>query len=247
MRWSIKAWPQGLRASLPLAIPVAAVGMSFGLLAAPLLGAFPAIAMSAVVWSGTAQFAALSILTSGGGTALAVSAGLLANTRFLPMGFAIAPSMTAGPLRRLLTGAVLADASFVIAHRKGGQFDISALVWAAPVQYLSWLGGTIAGVEGAGAIGDPTRWGLDVLFPVFYLSLVLPELFPEHFQGRGRGPLVPRNLRPLIVAALAAAITLLLTPIAPPGVPVLVAAAAALIGLRPPKHSPTQAQTGEGG
>ena len=115
--------------------------------------------MSAIVWSGTAQFAALSVLTSGGGTALAASTGLLANIRFLPMGFAIAPSMEAKPLRRLLTAAVLADASFVIAHRGGGRFDINALAWAAPVQYVAWLGGTIAGVAGAGAIGDPSRWG----------------------------------------------------------------------------------------
>jgi branched chain amino acid efflux pump len=247
MWWSTKAWPQGLRATLPLALPIAAVGMSFGLLAAPLLGAIPAMAMSAVVWSGTAQFAALSILTSGGGTALAASAGLLANTRFLPMGFAIAPSMTARPLRRFLTGAVMADASFVIAHRKGGQFDISALAWAAPVQYVGWLGGTIAGVAGAGAIGDPSRWGLDVLFPVFYLSLLLPELFPEHLQGRRRGPSAPRNLRPIIVAALAAVITLVLTPIAPPGVPVLVAATAALVGLRPAKPSSPEADIGASG
>jgi predicted branched-subunit amino acid permease len=247
MRRTTRAWPEGLRATLPLALPIAAVGMSFGLLAAPLLGALPSMAMSAVVWSGTAQFAALSILTSGGGTALAISAGLLANTRFLPMGFAVAPSMTAGPLRRLLTGAVIADASFVIANRKGGQFDINALVWAAPVQYLAWLGGTIAGVAGAGAIGDPSRWGLDVLFPVFYLSLLMPELFPEHTQGRGRGLSAPRNLRPILVAALAAVITLVLTPLAPPGVPVLVAAAAALIGLRPPQQFATQADPGASG
>jgi predicted branched-subunit amino acid permease len=247
MWWTPKVWPEGLRASLPLALPIAAVGMSFGLLAAPLLGALSTIAMSAVVWSGTAQFAALSILISGGTMTLAASAGLLANIRFLPMGFAIAPSMRGGPLRRLLTGAVLADASFVIGHRGGGQFDIRALAWAAPVQYVGWLGGTIAGVAGAGAIGDPSRWGLDVLFPVFYLSLLLPELFPEHVQGgerrgprqpdrvkSGRGPSAPQNLRPITVAVLAAIITLVLTPIAPPGVPVLVAAAAALIGLRAP-------------
>ena len=157
--------------------------------------------------------------------ALAASAALLANTRFLPMGFAIAPSMTGGPLRRFLTGAVLADASFVIGHRGGGRFDINALAWAAPVQYVAWVGGTVAGVAGAAAIDDPSRWGLDVFFPVFYLSLLLPELFPEQ---------VPRNRRPIIVAVLAAMITLVLTPIAPPGVPVLVAAAAALIGLRRP-------------
>ena len=240
MRWTPKTWPEGLRASVPIALPVAAVGMSFGLLAAPLLGALPSIVMSTVVWSGTAQFAALSILTSGGGTALAAGTGLLANTRFLPMGFAIAPSMKGAPLRRFLTGALLADASFVIGHRGGGRFDIRAIAWAAPLQYLPWIGGTVVGVVGADAIGDPTRWGLDVLFPVFYLSLLLPDLFPERFQGgqrRADGPCshgssVPQNLRPIIVALLAAAITLCLTPIAPPGVPVVVAAAAALIGLR---------------
>ena len=257
MRWNPKDWPEGLRASVPIALPVAAVGMSFGLLAAPLFGALPSVVMSAVVWSGTAQFAALSILSSGGGTALAAGAGLLANTRFLPMGFAIAPSMTGGPLRRLLTGALLADASFVIGHRGGGRFDISAIAWAAPLQYLPWIGGTVVGVAGASAIGDPARWGLDVLFPVFYLSLLLPDLFPQRFQGEsrrarrgadsqsGRGSSAPQNLRPIIVALLAAAITLALTPVAPPGVPVLVAAAAALIGLRAPRQSGTRGSAGD--
>jgi predicted branched-subunit amino acid permease len=248
MRWTPRIWPEGLRASMPLALPIVAVGVSFGLLAAPLLGTIPSVLMSALVWSGTAQFAALTILTSGGGTALAAGAGLLANTRFLPMGFAIAPSMRGGRLRRLLRGALLADASFVIGHRGGGQFDISAIAWAAPVQYVAWVVGTVAGVAGATAIGDPSRWGLDVLFPVF----------PEHLEGRGRRappqghpassglrPAAPRNLRPIIVTALAAAITLALTPVAPAGVPVLVAAAAALIGLRAPRQPVTQADVGD--
>jgi predicted branched-subunit amino acid permease len=238
---------------MPIALPVAAVGMTFGLLAAPLFGAVPSIVMSALVWSGTAQFAALGVLAPGGGTTLAAGAGLLANTRFLPMGFAIAPSMTGGPLKRFLRGAVLADASFVIGNRGGGRFDISAVVWAAPMQYFPWIAGTIAGVAGASTIGDPTRWGLDVLFPVFYLSLLLPELFPERFQshrrqaGRtanrsgGRGSASLLKHRPIIVAVLGAAITLALTPIAPVGVPVLVATSAALIGLWPPHQSAANA------
>ena len=258
MRWAPRVWPEGLGASMPLALPIVAVGISFGLLAAPLLGPIPSVLMSAVVWSGTAQFAAVTILTSGGGTALAAGAGLLANTRFLPMGFAIAPSMRGGTLRRLLRGALLADASFVIGHRGGGQFDISAIAWAAPVQYVAWVVGTVAGVAGATAIGDPSRWGLDVLFPVFYLSLLLPELFPERLKPGGRRTLpqsnhassgfsrdASRNLRPIMVAALAAAITLALTPVAPAGVPVLLAAAAALIGLRPPRQPVTRAGIGD--
>ena len=42
--------------------------------------------------------------------------------------------------------------------------------------------------------------------------------------------------RPIIVALLGAAITLALTPIAPAGVPILVASSAALIGLRAPRQ-----------
>ena len=235
MGWSLKTWPEGLRASLPLALPVAAVGMSFGLLAAPLLGAIPPIAMSAIVWSGTAQFAALSVLTSGGGTALAASTGLLANIRFLPMGFAIAPSMEAEPLRRFLTAAVLADASFVIAHRGGGRFDINALAWAAPVQYVAWLGGTIAGVGGCRCHRRSEPLGARRLVSGVLShaaaagtvprarsrrarSINKAELAPDHRVGNGRRhhpcPYTNHSTRG----------------------PVLVAASAALIGLRAPRH-----------
>jgi predicted branched-subunit amino acid permease len=232
--------PQGLVASASVALPTAAVGVSFGLLAAPLLGVVPAIVMSALVWSGTAQFAAISILGGGGGALLAGSAGLLANTRFLPMGFAIAPSMTARPLRRFFTGALLADASFVIGHRPNGRFDIAAIAWAAPLQYVGWLAGTIAGALGATAIGDPRRLGLDVLFPVFYLSLLLPELRSKPASSEESGP---DNHLPVIAAALAAVITIALTPFTPPGVPILAAAAVALIGLRRPRPRATAAGT----
>jgi len=44
-----------LRPSLPLAVPTAAIGLTFGLLAAPMIGTPAAVVMSAPVWSGTAQ------------------------------------------------------------------------------------------------------------------------------------------------------------------------------------------------
>jgi predicted branched-subunit amino acid permease len=84
------------------------------------------------------------------------------------------------------------------------------------VQYVSWVGGTVVGATAAGAIADPARWGLDVLFPVFYLSMLLPEL--------------AGNRQSWVVAAPAAAITIATTPVLPPGVPTVLAAAAALIG-----------------
>jgi predicted branched-subunit amino acid permease len=216
----MSARSDAIRASAPLVLPTFALGVTFGLLASPVLGVVPALVMSAVVFSGTAQFGAVSVLTGSGGMPLAIGTGLLANARFLPMGFALAPSIAGPPLRRALTGAVVVDASFALAHRGEGRFDPVTVVWAAPLQYAGWVGGTAAGVAGASVLNDPGQLGLDVLFPVFYLGLLLPEL-----RGSSRG---------LLVAALAAAVALVLVPVAPVGVPVLAAAATALLGLKEP-------------
>jgi predicted branched-subunit amino acid permease len=211
-------WHRGLRASVPLVLPTCAVGVTFGLLAGPLLGPLGAVLMSAIVWSGTAQFAALTVLAAGGGALLAGASGLLANLRFLPMGFAIAPSVGGALPRRAGVGVTMVDASFALAHRGGGRFDIPVLVGAAPLQYAAWVAGTAAGAVGADLLGDPQRWGLDVLFPAFYLSLLVPDLRED-----------PRTR---LVAAVAVVLALGLTPFTPPGVPLLAAGAAALIGLR---------------
>ena len=69
---------------------------------------------------------------------------------------------------------------------------------------------------GGDLLGDPNRLGLDAVFPTFFLALVLAEI---------RDPTSRR------VALLGALIALALVPFAPPGVPVLAAAAAALLGV----------------
>ena len=45
------SWPDGLRASWPLGLPTAVVGVSFGLLAAPVIGPTYSVLMSILVWS----------------------------------------------------------------------------------------------------------------------------------------------------------------------------------------------------
>ncbi len=209
---------EGVRASVPLFLPTLAIGITFGLLAVPVIGAVPAVVMSALVWSGTAQFAAVSALGAGAGSGVAAGTGVLANARYLPMGFAIAPDLRKPWWRRALSGALLVDASFAISHRSDGGFDTERLEGASILQYVGWVSGTVVGVAGAGVIADPGRLGLDVMFPVFYLALLLPEL-----SG------IPRAL---VVAATSAVVTAVLIPVAPEGVPVLAGATTALLGLR---------------
>ncbi|HXS44171.1 MAG TPA: AzlC family ABC transporter permease [Solirubrobacteraceae bacterium] len=210
---------QGVRAGLPLVAPTFALGASFGVLAEPVMGAAAPIVMSLVVFAGGAQFAALSVLAAGGVAGSAIAAGLLMNTRFLPMGFAVAPALSGPPIARAAQGQALVDASFALANRGDGSFDRGVLLGATLPQLVAWTTGTVAGVVGGGLLGDPQALGLDAIFPAFYALLLLEEI-------RGR--------RAAAAAVLGGAIVLALMPFAPAGVPVLAATAAALIGLTRP-------------
>jgi predicted branched-subunit amino acid permease len=215
----------GVCAALALAPPTFALGVAFGVLAEPVMGAVAPIVMSVAIFSGAAQFAALSVLAAGGTAAAAIGAGTLMNARWLAMGFAVAPSLRGGAAARVLRGQAIVDASFAIASRGDGSFDQERLVGATIPQASSWIAGTIVGVLCGSALGDPESLGLDAIFPAFYLALLSAELGR---QGSEKGD----SRRAGIAAVLGGAIALAVMPFAPPGVAVIAAVLAALIGLR---------------
>ncbi len=208
----------GVKAGIPFALAGLLLSASFGVVArqAGLTG-LAAIVMSLVVFAGSAQFAAVAIIGAGGSVGAALVAAALVNSRFLAMGIALAPSLSGGALRRALQGQTVVDASWAMALRRDGSFDRHFLFGATTPQYLTWAAGTVLGVLGRDVIGDPNRFGLDAIFPAFFLALLLAEA---------------RNPRSRGVALAGAAIALALTPFTPAGVPVLAASVAALWGLR---------------
>ena len=208
---------EGVRAGVPFAIAGGLLALSFGVVAKGAgFSPLAAVAMSAIVFAGSAQFAAIAILTQGGGVGAAVAAAALMNSRFLPMGVALGPSLPGGPLSRAAQGQSVVDASWAISSKGDGTFDRELLFGSSAIQYVTWVSGTVAGVLGGSALGDPERLGLDAIYPAFFLALLIAEA---------------RRRRPLGVAVLGALIALALVPFAPPGVPVLVASVAALAGL----------------
>ena len=208
----------GLRAGVPFAAAGFFLSLSFGVLATG--AGFPALAaivMSVIVFAGSAQFAAISIIASGGTLGAAVSAGALMNARFLPMGIALAPSLPGGPAGRAAQGQAVVDSSWAMALREGGRFDRWFLFGSTAVQYATWQAGTMVGALGGDVLPDADTLGLDAIYPTFFLALLLAEL---------------RTGTAKRVAALGALIALVLVPFTPPGVPVLVASVAAFYGLR---------------
>ncbi|HEX6330695.1 MAG TPA: AzlC family ABC transporter permease [Actinomycetota bacterium] len=213
-----KGYRHGARAVAPLAVAVAGFGISFGVLARTAgFGSLSPIVMSATTFAGSAQFAAISVLTEGGTVAAAVAAALLLNARYGPIGVSVAPYLAGAPPSRLLRSQLVVDESWAVAAEGDGRFDPRVLVGAGLVLYVSWVLGTAIGAVGGEGIGDPAVLGLDAAFPALFLALLVPQL-------RGR--------RTVQAALLGGAIALVLTPVAPAGVPIVAASAACLLGAR---------------
>jgi 4-azaleucine resistance transporter AzlC len=199
---------------------VFAIAVSYGVLARPVMGSLAPIVMSIVVFSGAAQFGSLAILAAGGGAGTAIAAGVLLNARYLAMGLALAPSLRGRPASRAAFAMAMVDSSWAGSSAGDGTFDPWYLVGMTTPQYPGWVLGTVVGVLIGSALGNPATYGLDALFPAFFVTLLFEEV-------RGR--------RKLAAAGGGAGIALVLTPFAPAGLPILTAAAAALVAskLRP--------------
>ena len=212
------SYRDGVRASAPVAPMAFVFGLSFGVLAkASGMGALAPVVMSATAFAGSAQFAAASVLATGGGALGAIGAAVLLNARYAPISLTVAPVLGGPLLSRLLQSQLIVDESWAVSQVGGGRVDRRLIVGAGLTLYVGWLGGTALGVVGAGVVGNPARFGLDAAFPALFLALLVAQL---------------SSRQALVAAVIGATIALALVPFSSPGVPIIAAAAACLVGLR---------------
>lgn len=217
-------WRAGFRVGVTLALATGALGISFGAYAA--LAGWPAVAsvvMSTVVFSGSAQFAFVKATADGGGLLVALGAAALMNLRFVPMAAAAARSLRGGRIRRAFEGQTVVDGSWVAAQRADGTTDREMMMGATLVQGAAWVTGTAVGALLVPSADLLYRLGLDVVFPCFFLLLLLEA-------ARSR----PDDRWVALVAAAIAGLALLAVPV---GVALLLSAAASLVVLIPRRRS----------
>jgi predicted branched-subunit amino acid permease len=135
------------------------------------------------------------------------------------MGLSVASALDGSAWRRVLLAQLVVDESWAVAHRSDGTLDRDRLIGAAALLYVVHVSATAIGAFGAGGVADPAALGLDAAFPAMFLVLLRPHLA----QPRARW-----------VAGLGAALALALTPVVPPGVAIVAAAGAVMVGLRRP-------------
>ncbi len=213
-----------LRDAVVIGAATGVFGMAFGVLATTTgLSTAQTMAMSLLVFTGASQFAAVGVVSAGGTESAALGSALLLAARNGFYGVALAEHVRASLLKRIFGAQLVIDESTALGLAQEDRDNTEPAFWAGGLSVFTfWNLGTLLGAIGGDAIGDPEALGLDAAFPAGFIALAAPAL------GHRRG---------LIAAVAGATIALVSTPFVHPGLPILFAAAGAVIALAAPEKA----------
>ncbi|MEV0664163.1 AzlC family ABC transporter permease [Actinomadura luteofluorescens] len=208
-----------VRDGLGVGIAVGVSGLAFGAAAVTAgLTVAQACALSLLAFTGASQFALAGVIGGGGGLVAGTLGAVLLGGRNALYGMRLAATLGVRGRRRLATAHVVIDETAAVATAQRGRAAARAGFYTTAITlYLVWNLTTLLGAVGAARLGDPDAVGLDVLGPAAFLALLWPRLTSGRTAVR--------------VAVAAAVIAVAATPVLPPGVPVMLAAVAALPAL----------------
>jgi 4-azaleucine resistance transporter AzlC len=197
--FSAAAVRRGFIAAQSLAPGVLLYGIVFGVLASERgLSWLEAMLMSAFVYSGTAQLAALQSWTASADLVPLFATVLIVNARYLLYGAALQPWLSQTTRGQAFASLFfLGDGNWVLSMKEymSGNRDAGFILGSGVATFLPWVGGTVIGHVAAYRIPDPKVFGLDFMLVAFAAAIGMSV-------WRGKVDLWPA------VAAAIAAVTL---------------------------------------
>ena len=208
-----QARSQGLQVGLAVSI----YGFSFGALAVVLgFSVGQTVALSLLMFSGASQFAFIGILAGGGPAAVgaAIAASGMLGVRNGLYALRLSPIIGPGFAKRAVAAQITIDESTAVAVAQSTLPAQRVGFWTTGlVLYAGWNLTTLLGALVGDQVGDVRAFGLDAVAAAAFLALLWPRLSSKE---------------PLAIAGGAAALTIILVPFVPAGVPILVVAIVAV-------------------
>ena len=159
-----------LVAGVPIGLLFGAVAVAKGM--APL----EAVLMSALVFAGGAQFAAIELWQHPPPLVALVVSTALINARHILMGISLAPKLKLlGMLQRLCGCAVMADENWALAERRAAGLPLTPAYFLGmgAVFWANWVLWSAIGAVLGPVLGDPRRFGADFAFIAIFIGLVV--------------------------------------------------------------------------
>lgn len=197
------------REAFVLTAAIGLLGITFGVFAdSAEFSLAQAIVLSSLTFTGASQFAAVSVIESGGNPVTAVGSALLLAARNSLYGPLVAPLLNSpSRFQRALGVHFVIDETTAMATAQNSIEESRDAFWFTGIWlFILWNAGTIIGVLVGGLLEDPSVWGLDAAFPAAFVALLMPHL---------------RTRAKKVTAFFGAGITIVAVPLSPVGLPVL--------------------------
>ena len=163
---------QGVRDLASVATGIGAWGLMTGVaMVKSGMSSFEAVAMTLLVFAGSAQLAAIPLIASGAPLWVILATAFCVNLRFVVFSAHLRPYVMHLPLHeRLVTGYLTADLSYVFfarryphaPHADTPPSELVAqqayLMGNCGINWMAWMGASLVGIALANVI--PTHWGL---------------------------------------------------------------------------------------
>lgn len=168
---------RGLKSMFGATPAVFGFGVGFGAAASAVgMSSVAAISMSALVFAGASQYAALDLWQTPVPLVSLMVMTLAVNARHVVLGATI--QVWIAPLpghRRYSAIFLLSDANWAATHTAAaeGERDAGYLIGGGLALWLTWVAGTCVGALAGSKIGNLDRFGIDVLMPAFFACTLI--------------------------------------------------------------------------
>ena len=186
----------GARTGLPVVLGYLSIGFAAGVVQrASGLSVAEIMLMSLVVYGGSAQFVAASMIAAAGVPLAVIITVLFVHLRLLLLSAALAPYFSGVPAwKNGLIGAQLTDETFVVALARfrrtpaeQGRAPGASPAWMAGLNlsaYSSWAVANLAGALAGGLVGHTRALGFDFALPAMFAALLVLQLAAQASRVR---------------------------------------------------------------
>ena len=216
---------RGFVAMLPLWLGLIPFGAAYAVSArAAGLTLFETQLMSLVVFSGGAQFGAAGLFAANASPLTIVATTFLINARHLLYGVSLGQLIPLGVRERFLAAHLLTDEAYGVTF-SSSQRSALFFMGAGSSLFFIWNLSTLLGALLSSLVPDPAALGIDFIFPLAFLALLIPllkswpalavavfagfvALFAAQIMNTGLAVLLAGVLGPFLGACLAKGSTL---------------------------------------
>jgi 4-azaleucine resistance transporter AzlC len=176
-----KEFFSGFRDTFPLMLGAFPFGMIYGALAITAgLSKGATMAMSALVFAGSAQFIAVGLVAAHAPVAIIILTTFIVNLRHMLYSATLLPYLKNLPQEwRVALAFWLTDETFAVTvHRYQRKDALTFAHWyqlgSSVAMYLNWQFWTFVGMALGDRIPEASDWGLDVAMPVTFIAMIIP-------------------------------------------------------------------------